>query len=150
LVNLPGRFQIIAGQPTLVLDVAHNPHAVSALFENLDAMGFFPNTYAVMGVMADKDISAVLRKMAPVVTHWYFTDLPTPRALSAEALKTRLLALRSPNETGTVACFSSPSLALKAALTSAAPTDRIVVFGSFYTVGDVLKEGIPRLNAPHV
>ncbi len=49
MVTLPGRFQIIAGQPTLILDVAHNPHAVSALFENLDTMGFFPCTHAVLG-----------------------------------------------------------------------------------------------------
>ncbi len=42
MVELPGRFQIVPGQPTLVLDVAHNPHSVAALAENLDAMGFYP------------------------------------------------------------------------------------------------------------
>jgi dihydrofolate synthase/folylpolyglutamate synthase len=74
-VELPGRFQVIAGQPALVLDVAHNPHAVAALAQNLDLMGFFPRTHAVFGAMRDKDIGAILAKMAPLVTPRHFTDL---------------------------------------------------------------------------
>src|SRR5206468_2651391 len=77
LVELPGRFQIIPGQPTLVLDVAHNPHSVAALTANLDAMGFYPSTHAVFGAMADKDLAPMFAKIAPVVDRWYFTDLPT-------------------------------------------------------------------------
>jgi dihydrofolate synthase/folylpolyglutamate synthase len=65
MVELPGRFQIVPGQPALVLDVAHNPHAVAALAANLDAMGFFPCTHAVFGAMADKDVAAMLYKMGP-------------------------------------------------------------------------------------
>ena len=80
---MPGRFQIVPGQPSLILDVAHNPPAVAALAENLDAMGFFPNTHAVFGAMADKDYVAMLQRMDPMVEHWYFTDLPTPRAATA-------------------------------------------------------------------
>ena len=57
MVELPGRFQIIPGQPTLVLDVAHNPHSVAALTANLDAMGYFPCTHAVFGAMHDKDLA---------------------------------------------------------------------------------------------
>ena len=59
LVELPGRFQIVPGQPTLVLDVAHNPHAVAALALNLDQMGFYPRTHAVFGAMRDKDLAGV-------------------------------------------------------------------------------------------
>ena len=62
LVELPGRFQIVPGQPTLVLDVAHNPHSVAALAENLDAMGFYPCTHAVFGAMADKDLPPMLTR----------------------------------------------------------------------------------------
>ena len=80
LVELPGRFQIVPGQPTLVLDVAHNPHAVATLVHNLDQMGFFPRTHVVFGVMADKDIAAMLTRLAPLVDNWYFTDLPSARA----------------------------------------------------------------------
>ena len=150
LVELPGRFQIVAGQPTLVLDVAHNPHAVAALAQNLDQMGFFPRTHAVFGVMADKDIAAILTRMAPLIDHWHFTDLAVPRAASAQALATlhARLALKGPGPV-TVECHSDPMQALVAALGAADPADRIVVFGSFHTVGGVLKDGVPRLTGKH-
>ncbi|MDQ3058703.1 MAG: bifunctional tetrahydrofolate synthase/dihydrofolate synthase [Pseudomonadota bacterium] len=148
LVELPGRFQIIPGQPTLVLDVAHNPHSVAALTENLDAMGFYPCTHAVFGAMADKDVAPMLARIAPLVDKWYFTDLPTARAASGEALRARWQALNMRPDVTAQAC-ESPEAALQAAVKSADPADRIVVFGSFYTVGGVLKAGTPRLSAPH-
>ena len=90
MVELPGRFQIISGQPTLVLDVAHNPHSVAALAENLDAMGFYPCTHAVFGAMADKDLARhAASASGPLVDRWYFTDLPTPRAASGAGLMAR-------------------------------------------------------------
>ncbi|MEO8154965.1 MAG: bifunctional tetrahydrofolate synthase/dihydrofolate synthase [Rhizobacter sp.] len=151
MLELPGRFQIVPGQPTLVLDVAHNPHAVGALFENLDNMGFFPRTHAVFGAMADKDIAAILTRMSPIVDHWYFCDLPVARAATAQQLKALhdSLGLRGPGPV-TTACHASPSEALRAAVAAADPADRIVAFGSFYTVGGVLKDGLPRLTAKHV
>jgi dihydrofolate synthase/folylpolyglutamate synthase len=150
LVDLPGRFQIVPGQPTLVLDVAHNLHAVSALVQNLDQMGFHPRTHAVFGVMRDKDIAAILTRIAPVVDGWHFTDLPTPRAARASELAETLrgLQLKGPGPVS-VACHGDPLAALHAALGSADPADRIVVFGSFFTVGGLLKDGIPRLAGQH-
>ncbi|PPE68855.1 bifunctional tetrahydrofolate synthase/dihydrofolate synthase [Caldimonas thermodepolymerans] len=154
VVELPGRFQIVPGQPTLVLDVAHNPHAVAALAQNLDQMGFFPRTHAVFGAMADKDTAAILRRMAPLVDAWHFTDLPTPRAAAAATLAAqwRELApgLPAPAPQAGVSCHADPVEALRAALEEADPTDRILVFGSFYTVGGVLEQGLPRLAAKHV
>ena len=61
-VELPGRFQIIPGEPTLVLDVAHNPHAIATLALNLDAMGYSPCTHAVFGAMADKNIPQMIAR----------------------------------------------------------------------------------------
>ncbi|MEO6031147.1 MAG: bifunctional tetrahydrofolate synthase/dihydrofolate synthase [Burkholderiaceae bacterium] len=150
-VDLPGRFQIVPGQPTLVLDVAHNPHAVAALVENLDRMQYFRRTHAVFGAMRDKDVSAMLAFLAPLVDHWHFTDLPTARAARAEELAAthRALSLAGPGPV-TVACHADPAQALAAALSAAAPTDRIIVFGSFLTVGGVLKNGVPRLGAKHL
>ncbi|MBX3620067.1 MAG: bifunctional tetrahydrofolate synthase/dihydrofolate synthase [Rhizobacter sp.] len=150
-LELPGRFQIVPGQPTLVLDVAHNPHAVGALFENLDQMGFFPRTHAVFGVMADKDIAAIFTRMAPLVDHWYFCDLPVARAAGAEQLAAMHdhLALPGPGPV-TRSCHAGPSQALRAAVAAADPADRIVAFGSFFTVGGVLKDGLPRLSAKHI
>jgi dihydrofolate synthase/folylpolyglutamate synthase len=150
LVELPGRFQIVAGQPTLVLDVAHNPHAVATLAQNLDQMGFFPRTHAVFGVMSDKDIAAILTRMAPLVDHWHFTDLAMARAAHAQDLATLYgsLALQGPGPV-TLAVHAQPRQALAAALESADPADRIVVFGSFLTVGGVLQDGVPRLTGKH-
>ena len=149
MVELPGRFQIVPGQPTLVLDVAHNPHSVAALTANLDAMGFYPTTHAIFGAMGDKDLAPMLAKIGPLVDRWYFTDLPTPRAASAQQLLERWRA--SPGRRDVPAStHTSPMEALRAAVAAAEPTDRILVFGSFYTVGGVLEQGIPRLAAKHL
>jgi len=137
LAQLPGRFQIVPGQPALVLDVAHNPHAAAALALNLDAMGFYPATHAVFGAMADKDLTAILQRMDALVDRWYFTDLPTPRAASGAALHALWRELTG-RKNAAAQAFASPAQALAAARASAAPTDRIIVFGSFYTVGGVL------------
>jgi len=149
MVELPGRFQIVPGQPTLVLDVAHNPHSVAALAENLDAMGFYPCTHAVFGAMADKDLAPMLARLEPLVDKWYFTDLPTPRAAAGADLAARWQPLQKRTDV-TTATFNSPRQALDAAVAAAKPADRIVVFGSFYTVGGVLKDGLPRLTAQHL
>ncbi len=149
VVELPGRFQIIPGQPTLVLDVAHNPHSVAALAANLDAMGFYPCTHAVFGAMGDKDLAPMLARMGPLVDKWYFTDLPTPRAASSDYLQARWRAGESRKDVS-AHTFKTPQQALQAAVSAADPADRIVVFGSFYTVGGILEAGVPRLLAPHL
>ncbi len=146
-VDLPGRFQIVPGQPALVLDVAHNPQAVSALALNLDQMGFYPRTVAVFGAMRDKDLAGVVGRIAPLIDHWHLTDLPLARAATADELAGLLRTL--PGGAARFSTHASPAQALSAALSGVDPTDRIVVFGSFYTVGGVLKQGLPRLSAPH-
>lgn len=153
MVELPGRFQIVPGTPTLVLDVAHNPHSVAALTENLDAMGYYPTTHAVFGAMADKDLPAMLERIAPLIDHWHLTDLPLDRAITAEGLRQVLDAhpATTPGGKSRVAgCHADPMSALRAAVSLADPADRIVVFGSFFTVGGVLQQGVPRLSARHL
>ena len=145
-VDWPGRFQIIPGQPALVLDVAHNPHSVAALAINLEAMGHFPITHAVFGAMADKDLESMLAHINTLIDKWYFTDLPTPRAASGASLLQRWETQNTRPDTAASA-YSSPELALQAALKAAACADRIVVFGSFYTVGSVLEDVTGRTGA---
>ncbi len=149
MVELPGRFQIIPGQPTLVLDVAHNPHSVAALAENLDAMGFYPCTHAVFGAMADKDVAPMLARVGPLIDKWYFTDLPTARAATGEVLEAKWQAANTRKD-AVASAYKTPESALQAAIAAADPADRIIVFGSFYTVGGILKGGIPRLFAKHL
>ena len=158
MVELPGRFQIVPGEPTLVLDVAHNPHAVATLAENLDQMGYYPCTHVVFGAMKDKDIETMFARLLPLVDRWYFSDLPTPRAATAQelrALHARAVAERAPGSTPLppqvqVSEHPAPRAALVAALDAADPADRIVVFGSFFTVGGVLENGLPRRTAKHL
>lgn len=153
MVELPGRFQIVPGQPALVLDVAHNPHSVATLTANLDAMGYYPTTHAVLGAMADKDLLPMLAKIGPLVDRWYFTDLPTPRAHSAAALQQKWQAWHlaaAGRRPVSSSVHTSPQHAFDAAVAAADPADRIVVFGSFYTVGGVLQNGVPQLDAKHL
>jgi dihydrofolate synthase/folylpolyglutamate synthase len=147
-VELAGRFQIVPGQPALVLDVAHNAQAVAVLARNLDAMGFFPSTHAVFGAMRDKALDAMLAAVHGLIDAWYLCPLPSPRSASAEELQALLPADAVSSR------YADPAAALAAAAAAADPADRIVVFGSFLTVGGVLKggvlkNGLPRLSAPH-
>ncbi|WP_426190724.1 bifunctional tetrahydrofolate synthase/dihydrofolate synthase [Massilia sp. DWR3-1-1] len=141
VVELPGRFQVLPGRPTVILDVAHNPHAASALAQNLGNMGFHPYTYAVFGVMQDKDIAGVVGPMAAHIDHWCLAALPSPRSASLETLTDIVDALApedgKPGERS-VRGFADPALAYADAISRAGENDRIVVFGSFYTVAGVM------------
>jgi dihydrofolate synthase/folylpolyglutamate synthase len=148
-VELQGRFQIVPGQPVMVLDVAHNAQSVAALAANLDQMGFYPRTHAVFGMMADKDIATVLRHMLPLVDAWHLAELPIARAAKTDALMARLHEAAGTRAVEASA-HASPADALRRAIGRADPADRIVVFGSFYTVGGVLKDGLPHTAARHL
>ena len=88
--SLPGRFQILPGQPTIIMDVAHNPHAAAVLEKNLGNMGFHPYTYAVFSMLSDKDIDSVVKHMAPRIDHWFCSALPGPRGQSREAIQAKV------------------------------------------------------------
>jgi dihydrofolate synthase/folylpolyglutamate synthase len=141
LVELPGRFQVLPGQPTVILDVAHNPHAAATLAQGLDKMGYHPYTYAVFGAMSDKDIEGVIKPLLEIVDFWYCVDLPTPRASNAIALAQKLEGMGIPVKNGAdggIECFPDPAAAYQKAMSKAGEGDRIVVFGSFYTVAGVM------------
>jgi dihydrofolate synthase/folylpolyglutamate synthase len=129
-VALPGRFQTLPGRPQVILDVAHNPQAAKVLADNLAASGFAPETIAVCGMLRDKDIGGVLRELAPRITRWHLASLPPPRGATADEL-----ALHIDQEKDE---FASPAAAFEAALRRAHENDKIVVFGSFLTVGEVM------------
>ena len=130
-VSLPARFQTLPGRPQIILDVAHNPQAAHTLAENLAASGFAPETYAVCGMLRDKDIAGVLRELAPRITRWYLASLSGPRGASADELAAHL-------QKNSVRKFAAPAEALAAALGAASENDKIVVFGSFLTVGEAI------------
>jgi dihydrofolate synthase/folylpolyglutamate synthase len=141
LVELPGRFQVLAGKPTIVLDVAHNPHAAATLAQSLDKMGYHPYTFAIFGAMADKDIDGVLKPMMDLVDYWYCTDLPIARAAKASDLAKQIQLRGKEAEV-----FAQAGAAYQMALDKAGEGDRIIVFGSFYTVAGVMAY---RTNQAH-
>lgn len=135
LVELAGRFQVMPGRPVVVLDVAHNPHAAAVLADNLSNMGFAPNTIAVFGMLRDKDIAGVVTKIAGRVDRWHLATLDYPRGASADELAQALVlaGVKAP-----VFQFDSAQGAYASALVEAGENDRIVVFGSFLTVSEVM------------
>jgi dihydrofolate synthase / folylpolyglutamate synthase len=138
-VELPGRFQVLPGRPTIVLDVAHNPHAAAVLAQNLGSMGFYRYTYAVFGAMRDKDIAGIVSRLKGEIDHWCVTDLPTGRAASADTLEAELrLAGVTDGPDSSVRRFATPAEAFHDATSRATDDDRILVFGSFVTVGGVM------------
>jgi dihydrofolate synthase/folylpolyglutamate synthase len=143
MVELPGRFQVLPGRPTVILDVAHNPHAAAALAQNLGNMGFHPYTFAVFGAMADKDIDGIIAQMKPHVDHWCVTDLPLPRAAGAVDIAAKLSEAGvdgggAADAEHSIATFASPADAYANARSRAGENDRIAVFGSFLTVAGVI------------
>ena len=135
-VVLPGRFQVLPGRPAVVLDVAHNPQAARVLADALSSMGYFERTFAVFGMLADKDIEAVARALAPRIDCWYVAKLPGPRGASQARL---VSALREANvDASAIHCFDDIANAFAAARKDAHDTDRIAAFGSFLTVAAAL------------
>lgn len=145
-VELPGRFQVLPGRPTVILDVAHNPHAAAGLNQNLGNMGYHAYTYAVFGSMHDKDIDGVIQAMSEHVDHWCLTNLPSPRAATASELAAKVQAIQPERDERTINIFEDPAQAFTNAMSRATENDRIVVFGSFYTVAGVMAA---RKNALH-
>jgi dihydrofolate synthase/folylpolyglutamate synthase len=136
LVRLPGRLQSLPGRPAIVLDVAHNPHAARSLADGLGDMGFFENTFAVFGMLADKDIAGVVEAVRPRIDRWFIAAPESERAAPA-AKVAEALARHAPG--APARSFATITAALHAAKEEAGPNDRIVVFGSFYTVAEALR-----------
>ena len=136
LVRLPGRLQVLPGRPSIVMDVAHNPHAARALADGLGDMGYYENTFAVFAMLADKDIGAVVDAMRERVDRWFVSAADADRAACAEAVA-KILAARGLE--GRTRSFATVAAALDAARREAGPNDRIVVFGSFHTVAEALR-----------
>ncbi len=134
-VELAGRFQVLPGRPAVVLDVGHNPQAAAVLADNLGSMAFHPTTWAVFGMLRDKDIDRVVEHMQGRVDAWLVAGLEGPRGASAEALAAVLVRH---GETVAATC-DSPADAYRSARARAAEDDRIVAFGSFLTVADVMR-----------
>jgi dihydrofolate synthase/folylpolyglutamate synthase len=135
-VELAGRFQFVPGKPQLILDVAHNPHAARTLAKNLADLPPCPHTYAVFGMLKDKDMLAVVETLNSHVDTWLLAGIDAPRGAGAEELAA---VLTSTGVKGQVKTFADTADALAHACNVAGENDRIAVFGSFYTVAAAMQ-----------
>jgi len=135
-VSLQGRFQRFAGAPQVVLDVAHNPHAARGLAENLHGTRPVGRTIAVFAMLSDKDIAGVLELVDREVDEWWVAGIPQLRGLPHERLAG---IVRTALPQAKISSAATIDEAYSQACRSANENDRIVAFGSFYTVADVLR-----------
>jgi dihydrofolate synthase / folylpolyglutamate synthase len=133
-VSLPGRFQIVPGEVEWILDVAHNEPAAAVLATALSARPCQGRTYALAGMLTDKDAGAIAAVLDPLIDGWLLTGIgDDPRGSSAQALRDRMPALRA-----SVELVDDVSHGCARARALARPGDRIVVLGSFHVVGPAL------------
>jgi dihydrofolate synthase/folylpolyglutamate synthase len=135
-VRLAGRFQVIPGRPEWILDVAHNAEAAASLAASLASRPHAGRTFAVCGILADKDIEAIVAALAPQVRRWIAVGLDGPRALAPAELAGRIARAGARS----VVAVADVASGLAQARIECAPGDRVVVFGSFLTVGPALTQ----------
>src|SRR5262245_10852199 len=133
-VRLPGRFQVVAGDPEWILDVAHNADAAESLAASLAARPCDGRTVAVCGILADKDVEAVVAALKVPVRRWIAVGLEGPRALPPADLARRIRAAGADS----VIAVADVAAGMAQARTESRPGDRVLAFGSFLTVGPAL------------
>jgi len=139
--RLNGRFQIIPGEIQIILDVAHNRQAAKALVDNLRVLPCDGATHVLIGMLKDKDRRAVFEALSPIADVWHAVTLPQERGADAETLASELKGAGIPNE---IRAYESVTSALDSIRVGARQGDRLVVTGSFLTVGAVIQ----RLKLP--
>ena len=137
-VHLPGRLQVLAGRPTIVLDVAHNASAGRVLSSGLGEIGFYPLTVGVVGLLDDKDSLSIFEALKSKIDKWFLVSLDPQRSMNrgrrADSLKKTLIELIPEAD---VHCFDGPEEGFTEACRICNKEDRIVVCGSFVTVSAV-------------
>lgn len=134
--RLNGRLQIIPGEVQKVLDVAHNPQAARALAQNLRLIPCVGKTHILIGMLKDKDHRGVLKPLHAVADSWNIVSLAGQRGTPAPAL---MAELKSLGVAQPVRAFAAVKPALARLSRAARPGDRIVITGSFITVGEALR-----------
>ena len=135
-VTLLGRFYTLSKTPEVIIDVAHNPQAAKSLAQNLVDSPCSGRTLGVFAMLADKDIAHVVSALSAHISIWYLANTHNPRGAKAKDLQ---FHLQSQAEAGLTKCFDNVASALRAACIEVGKNDRIIVFGSFYTVADAIE-----------
>ncbi|MDY6798119.1 MAG: hypothetical protein SVX28_05150 [Pseudomonadota bacterium] len=135
-VKVPGRMECLGDHPQVFADVGHNPHAARWLADKINRLkkNRAGQVYAVYAALADKNVEGIAGVMSAVVDGWYLAGLSVPRGLTGEALRQRITGELPSSRTALV--FDTVSGAVAAALEQAEPEDLVIIFGSFFTVGE--------------
>lgn len=137
-VTLPGRFQMISARPIVILDVAHNPAAARKLSTNLESIPVKGCTYAVAGMLSDKDMAGTFGALKNNIDYWLISGLDVARGASENEVLQALEGAGIGKEN--ILCpFQNVWSAYVYARDHVGDNDRICVFGSFYTVSSVMK-----------
>ncbi|GLS82598.1 bifunctional tetrahydrofolate synthase/dihydrofolate synthase [Paraferrimonas haliotis] len=136
LASLPGRMEQLMSAPTVIADVAHNPHAAEYLAKQLKRYSGRGKRYAIVGMLKDKDVAATLAQLDGCFDHWLLCDLSGPRAASAVELAEQL------DDKAISSCYANTKEAWRALYPQLSKQDMVIVFGSFYTVADFKKNVI--------
>ena len=133
---LPGRFQEVKTNPSLILDVAHNPHAARSLSDNLRAHSASGKTIAIFSILRDKDILGVVEAVSLDIDAWYIAEIQNERAANIDTISN---AIQKVNPSAHIVPFKNIQEAYQFASNEVARNDRIIAFGSFFTVADIMK-----------
>jgi dihydrofolate synthase/folylpolyglutamate synthase len=133
--TLRGRFEIVPGEVEWIFDVAHNPAAAATLSVALAARERRGRTFAVVGILSDKDAVGIVSALDPLIDHWIAADLPGPRGMTGA----QLAKLCSQHTRASWETAKDVIQACERARGLAGAGDRVVVFGSFHTVGPALE-----------
>ncbi len=136
LTLLPGRFQEVKKMPSLILDVAHNPQAARSLSHNLKTHVVPGKTIAVFSILKDKDIFGVINELNLDIDDWFIAEIQNERAASIETISNTIQKI---NPSAHIEAFKNIQEAYQFASKEVTRNDRIIVFGSFFTVADIMK-----------
>ncbi|PIE01381.1 MAG: bifunctional tetrahydrofolate synthase/dihydrofolate synthase [Thiothrix nivea] len=137
-VHLPGRLQKLSSDPDILLDVAHNPQAATQLADWLQKNPTDGRTYVLFSVLSDKDINGIIAALSEVVDEWHFFPLEDQRAMPLYAMQ----AAMDEQHISMAVSHESLKQARQALEPQLNRTDRVVVFGSFLVVSNML-ESLP-------
>jgi len=136
-LHIPGRFQLLPGPPEIILDVAHNAEAVRELAANLIELSGGGRTLVLFSALADKRITALVTPLVGLVDRWYVGEIKAERAASLDQLKQALVTAGV--DGANVEIHHDLTTAMTKAMADAGTHDRLIVFGSFYTVAEIMR-----------
>lgn len=136
MASSPGRLEIIAHNPTILVDAAHNPHGAEALARALIQSFQFPTLVVVFGVMRDKDARGIVEALDPLADYFVVTQAASERAREVEALVEDVVVVAGPDRTSHRANLAE---AIELAIEQAGPDGGVLVTGSIALIGDAIE-----------